>query len=273
MTAGPVNLGPGDLIDIGVFNSPELTTRVRVTSEGDITFPLLGKVHLVGMTPADVQGLLHDRLIAADLVKDPQVAVFVAEYANQAVYVLGEVGKPGAYPIMGSHRLYDFVSAAGGFTLRAGKSIVITRHAHPDAPEIVRFSRDPNFSAGNPDIGAGDTVYVKPAGVVYVVGDVNKPGGFLMDSEEQMTVVQAIAIAEGTKSTAKLGSAELIRNTDHGRTGTPVNLKKVLRLQAQDLVLHDQDILYIPNSALKSGLDKGMTSALGAAVGAAIYHF
>ena len=84
-TAGPVNLGPGDLIVISVFDSPDLATRVRINSSGEITFPLLGKLLVGGMTPQALQTLIHDRLVSADLVKNPQVAVFVEEYTNQGV--------------------------------------------------------------------------------------------------------------------------------------------------------------------------------------------
>ncbi len=272
-TDGPVNLGPGDLIDISVFDSPDLATRVRVGSSGEITFPLLGKLLVGGMTPQAVQNLIRDRLVAADLVKDPQVAVFVEEYTNQGVFILGEVTKPGVYPLMGSHQLFDFISAAGGFTPVAGKSIVITRHSNPLTPEIVRFSRDPNFAAGNPQIEAGDTVYVGKADVVYVVGDVNKPGGYLMVSDQNMTVMEAIATAEGTKFTAAVGSVRLIRKTNEGRTETALNIKEIFELKSADPVLHNQDIIYIPRSGAKVGLQSFLTYGVSAAVGAAIYRF
>ncbi len=272
-TGGPVNLGAGDLLDISVFDSPELTTRVRVGGDGEVTFPLLGQLLVGGMTPQQVQDLIRERLVSGDLVKDPQVAVFVSEYASQTVFILGEVNHPGAYPLMGSHRLFDFISAAGGFTLRAGKTIIITRHADPLAPETVRFSRDPDFAGGNPAIDAGDTVYVKQAGVVYVVGDVIKPGGFLMPSEENVTVMQALAIAEGTKPTAALGSVRLIRKTDQGPVETIVNIKQIFQASGQDPTLQDQDILYVPRSAAKVGLQSFMTYGMAAAVGAIIYRF
>ena len=272
-TAGPVNLGAGDLLDISVFDAPELTTRVRVSSNGEITFPLLGVLLVTGMTPEQVQGIIRRRLLSGDLMKDPQVAVFVSEYANQAVFVMGEVNKPGAYPLMGPHRLFDFVSEAGGFTQRAGKSIIITRHSNPQAPETVRFARDPDFAAGNPEIDASDTVYVRPAGVVYVVGDVVKPGGFVMDSDDNMTVLQALAIAEGTKSTAALGSVRLLRKTGEGRTEITVNVKQLVRLQGQDPVLQDQDILYVPRSVTKVAIQSFLTYGVAAAAAAAIYRF
>ena len=272
-TAGPVKIGPGDLLDIGVFDSPELATRERVGSDGEISFPLLGKLQVGDMSPLQVQSLIRERLVSGDLVKSPQVSVFVEEYTNQGVFVLGEVSKPGVYPLIGSHQLFDFISAAGGLTPIAGKSIIITRHSNPQAPETVHFSRDPNFAAGNPQIEAGDTVYVSKAGVVYVVGEVNKPGGFLMVSDQNMSVMEALATAEGAKFTAALGSVRLIRKTDQGRTETAINIKHIFELDGQDPLLHDQDILYVPRSGLKVGVQSFLTFGVSAATSAMIYRF
>ena len=201
------------------------------------------------------------------------MAVFVEEYTNQGVFILGEVTKPGVYPLIGSHHLFDFISAAGGFTPVAGKSIIITRHSNPLAPEVVHFSRDPNFAGGNPAIEAEDTVYVGKAAVVYVVGEVNKPGGFLMVSDQNMTVMEALATAEGTKFTAALGSVRLIRKTDQGRTETKINIKHIFELDGHDPTLHDQDILYVPRSSGKVATQSFLTYGISAAVGAAIYRF
>ncbi len=273
LTSGPVNLGSGDLLDISVFDSPELATRVRVGSNGEITFPLIGKLAIAGMTPLQVQDLIRQRLILENLVKDPQVSVFVSEFANQAVFILGEVTRPGAYPLIGSHRLFDLISEAGGFTARAGRSIIITRRAAPQMPENIRFVRDPDFSAGNPAIDAGDTVYVRRAGVFYVVGDVIKPGGFLMDAEDEVSVMQALATAEGTKPTAALGSVRLLRKTGQGRVETTINIKQIVRSEGAEPALHDQDILYVPRSAAKVAVESFLTYGVAAAVGAAIYRF
>ncbi len=266
-TAGPVNLGAGDLLDISVFDSPELTTRVRVSSNGEITFPLLGELLVAGMTPEQVQGIIRERLLSGDLMKDPQVAVFVSEYANQTVFVMGEVNQPGAYPLMGSHHLFDFVSEAGGFTQRAGKSIIITRHSNPHAPETVRFSRDPDFAAGNPEIDASDTVYVRPAGVVYVVGDVVKPGGFVMDSDDNMTVLQAwpsLRVRSPQRPWGQCGC--YAKPARDGPRSQSISIR--LFEQGPDPALHDQDILYVPRSAAKVGMQSFMTYGIAAAVGA-----
>jgi polysaccharide biosynthesis/export protein len=273
ITSGPVHLGPGDLLDIGVFDSPELTTHARVTSEAEISFPLVGKLHVGGLTPLEVQNLIREQLIAGDFVKDPQVEVFVTEYANQAIYVFGEVTKPGAYPLVGDHRLFDLITAAGGFSPRAGKTITITHHENPSSPQVVRFSRHPNLAADNIEIAAGDTINVGQAGVVYIVGNVQHPGGFLLDGDEQLSVIQALALAAGSRPGAAMKNARIVRTTAQGRQQIVVNLNKILASKNPDVILQDQDILYVPNSVLRSGLNRGTDAAVQATVGAAIYRW
>jgi polysaccharide export outer membrane protein len=273
ITAEPVNLAPGDLLEISVFDSLELTTHTRVTSQGVISFPLLGKLQVGGLTPQEAQNLIREQLVKGDFVKDPQVAVFVAEYANQAVYVLGEVSKPGAYPLVGGHRLFELISAAGGFSARAGKTITITRQASFDSPQVIRFSRQPNLAVDNVEIGARDTINVGQAGVVYVVGNVLHPGGFLLDGDQQLSVIQALALAAGTKPGTAMKSARIVRTTPQGRQNIAVDLNKLLASKSPDLFLQDQDILYVPNSALRSGVNRGIDAAVQATVGAAIYRW
>lgn len=268
-TAAPVKLGPGDLLDITVFDSPELTTHARITSEGEISFPLLGTVHVGGLSPQATQELISERLVKGDFVRVPAVSVFVAEYASQAVYVIGEVMRPGPYPLMGSHRLVDFISAAGGFTARAGKILTITTHADPDHPRSIDFGSTGNDT--NPEINAGDSITISQAGIVYVLGDVTRPGGFMLNRDETLTVMQALALAEGTLSTAAKSSAKLIRTTPKGREEIPVNLKAVLKSKTIDLAMQSNDILFVPGSTTK-GVIKGVETVLPAAAAASIYR-
>lgn len=272
MTSGPVKLSPGDLLDISVFASSELTTHVRVSSDGVISFPLLGKVRVSGMMPEEVQDLIRDQLMKRDLVKDPQVSVFVLEYSAQAVYVLGEVTRPGAYPVVGSHQLSDFISVAGGFTPRAGKTITVTRQANDQTPDVIRFSRAPSVGGANPQVNAGDTIYVGQAGVVYVVGDVVRPGGFVLDSDQKLTVMKVMALAEGTKPTASVKGARLVRNTANGREETPIDLRKIFRAKAADIELQDQDIVLIPSSTVHIAVFRSLDAAQAVA-GAVIYRW
>jgi polysaccharide biosynthesis/export protein len=269
MTAAPVHISPGDLLEIGVFDTPELAGKVRVNSDGDITLPLVGALHIGGLSPEQVESLLASSLHDENFVKDAQVSVFVAEYASQAVYVLGEVVKPGPYPLMGSHRLLDFISAAGGFTPRAGKTITLKTSADPDHPKTIGpASAEKDL---NPEIAAGDSILISQAGIVYVLGDVNRPGGFMLDRQDSLTIIQALALAEGTVSTAAQSSAKLIRTTANGRQEIPVNLKAILKSKNTDLAMQSNDILFVPGSTVK-GVLKNAESLAPVAASALIYR-
>jgi polysaccharide biosynthesis/export protein len=269
MTAAPVQLSPGDLLDIGVFDTPELSGRVRVNSKGEVTLPLIGALHVGGLAPEEVQQSIARHLKEGDFVRDPQVSVFVVEYANQAVYVIGEVVRPGPYPLMGSHRLLDFIAAAGGLTPVASKTVTLKSVANPAHLRTVELS-----SAGedaNPELAAGDTVVVSQAGMVYCLGDVRRPGGFLLNGGNALSVIQILALAEGTTSTASLSEARLIRTNPQGRQEISINLKKILKSRATDLKLQADDILFVPGSKTKNTL-MTVQSVLPAAAGATIYR-
>src|SRR6202140_4263490 len=123
--AGPI--GAGDLVEMSVFDTPELSGKLRVSNTGDISLPLVGSLHVAGLKADDVQTLIRRKFIEGGFLKDPQVTVFVVEYATQGVSVLGEVKTPGIYPAFGSHHLLDYISVAGGLTPSAGTTITITR--------------------------------------------------------------------------------------------------------------------------------------------------
>jgi polysaccharide biosynthesis/export protein len=268
--AGPI--GAGDLIEMSVFDTPELSGKLRVSNTGDISLPLVGSLHVAGLKADDVQSLIRRKFIDGGFLKDPQVTVFVAEYATQGVSVLGEVKSPGIYPAFGSHHLLDYISVAGGLTSLAGTTITITRVGHPDAPENVKISasaasRPPN----NPEILPGDSIFVERTGLIYVIGEVARPGGFPLNHDQHLTILQAIALAQGTSYTAAKGSAKIIRTTPQGRQEIPVNLKNILTAKAPDESLQDNDILFVPSSATKATL-KNMETILPVAASATIYR-
>jgi polysaccharide export outer membrane protein len=221
------------------------------------------------LSPEQVQHLVATRLHDENFVKDAQVSVFVAEYASQVVYVIGEVVKPGPYPLMGSHRMLDFISAAGGYTARAGKTIAIKTLSNPDHPLTIGPASAEKDA--NPEIAAGDSIIISQAGIVYVLGDVKRPGGFMLDREDTLTIMQALSLAEGTLSTAARASAKLIRTTAKGREEIPVNLKAILKSKSTDLAMQSNDILFVPGSVAKSVL-QGVETVLPAAAAASIYR-
>ena len=272
--ASPADLriGVGDLLEIAVFGAPDFDRMVRVSSSGEVTLPLVGPVKLAGTTTAEAEKLLEKKLLDGGFFNDPHVSVFEKEYQTQGVSVLGEVQKPGIYPMLGSHKLFDVISASGGTTPKAGNQVTIThRDRNQPSQNLTLAGNGSDSTSNNPDILPGDTVVIQKAGVVYVVGDVHMPGGFVMD-KPQLTVLQALAMAQGANSTAKLDKAKLIRRNGNERQEVPIELKKILSSKSPDLNLQADDILFVPNSAAKSAMHRGLEAIVQAATGVAIYH-
>jgi polysaccharide export outer membrane protein len=269
--SGPaLRLGAGDLVEVGVYNVPELTTKARVSSTGEIYLPLIDYVHVSGLTAEEAEGLIQKRLSDGGFVKNPHVTLFVDQYASQGASVLGEVARPGVYPVPGEQRLFDLISAAGGFTEKAGRSIRVTHREQPDKPITVPLSRNVTDNPeSNIPVLPGDTIIVRKADLVYVVGDVGRPSGFLMDSGH-LTVLQAIALAGGTTRTANLGGTRIIHRGPDGLSETPVELKKILRAKAPDVAMQADDILFVPTSATRALAGRAMEAAMQAATAASI---
>ncbi|HEX4487532.1 MAG TPA: polysaccharide biosynthesis/export family protein [Terriglobales bacterium] len=268
----PLEISSGDLLDLNFFDTPELSTKARVDERGHVTLPLGGELSLAGMTAARAGEAIEVHFRQSDILKDPHVAVTVLEYATQGVTVLGEVRNPGIYPLLGPHSLLDLISAAGGLTPNAGKAVTITHRANPEHPEVVSLDSKASVNADlNPDIEPRDTIMVAHAGVVYVVGDVGKPGGFLIETNDHLTVLQAIALAQGTNKTAALNRARLIRKTSTERLELPMPLKKILSSQAEDPMLLDGDILFVPSSQEKNFAYRSMEAAIQMATGVVMY--
>ena len=270
-SAPAMRLDAGDLLEITTFDTPELSGKFRVDSRGEISLPIGGAVRVRGLTAEQTATAVERWFRDRDILKNPHVTVLVLEYATQGVSVLGEVKTPGIYSLAGKHGVLDVISMAGGLTAYASKSVSITHKAPPW--EMVTV----NLAGGNGDelqndveVQPGDRIVVLRAGVVYVIGDVGKPGGYLIEGKETITVVQALALAQGVNRTAK-ANGSLIRNTPGGRTETQLALNKILANQAADPKLQDGDIVFVPVSAAKDWTSKGISAALQMAVGMVIY--
>lgn len=271
-SGGSGKIGPGDLLEVTVFDTPELSGKARVSNAGEVSLPLVGMLHVNGMTTDQAQKLVANALISKQLVKDPQVSVFVAEYATQGVSVLGEVKHPGIFPSLGQHRLLDYISLAEGLTPMAGTSVTITPRGSAQPRTLTLPSISSPTPEQNPEILPGDTIFVAKTGLVYVVGDVARPGGFALDHDQHLTVLQAIALAQGVNGTAAKSKARLIRKTATGSQEIPVNLAKIMHSGEGDLPLQDNDILFVPDSKTKSAL-KATQGAIAGIATASIYHF
>ena len=284
-------IGPEDVLDIDVFNVSELSKTVRVANDGTISLALLGPVRAAGRTTEQLRKDLEARW-AKTYLENPQVTIFVKEFHAQPISIIGAVERPGLYQLTGPRSLIEVLSMAGGLAKRsgspAGRFVLVTRRDEfgelkpvegmrrlaPDKVEIdlnkLFYSRQ---DALNIPIKPLDIVSVTKADIVYVVGDVKKPGGFVLEDRENLTVLQAVAMAEGLNGTAAKRSARIIRQTPDGtRTEIPVNLGKILSGKSQDMVLAANDILFVPNSAAKSVARRGAEAVVGTLSGIMIYR-
>ena len=265
-----VRLGAGDLIEVSVYNVPELQTKARVSNAGDVYLPLIDYVHVDGLTQAEAQALIEKRLSDGGFVRNPHVSIFVDDASSQGVTVIGEVQKPGIYPDVADRKLYEIVSEAGGFTTSASRKIAILRR---NQPQPIRVDLPRNLAddpSGNVDIMPGDTITVPRAPIIYVVGDVSRPSGLLVDNGT-LTVLQALALAGGTNHTAKLSGARIIRKTSAGMMETKIEIKKMLEAKIPDVTLHADDILFVPVSGARVFAGRSFEAAMAMATAVTIY--
>ncbi len=263
-------LGPGDLIDMSVYNVPELTTKARISNSGEVYLPLVDYVHIAGLTQEEAQSVIEKRLEDGGFVRNPHVTIFVDEATSQGITILGEVGKPGIYPDLPGHKLYDVISLAGGFTNSSSRKIAIIRRSSRDPIRIDLPRNLADDLSGNVDVLPGDTITVPRAPIIYVVGDVGRPSGLLVDNGT-LTVLQALALAGGTNHTAKMNAVRIIRKGPNGATETLVQLKKMLEAKAPDVTLQADDILFIPVSGAKVAAARTAEAAFAMATSVGIY--
>jgi polysaccharide export outer membrane protein len=265
-----LKLGGGDLIEVNVYNVPELSTKARVGNSGDVYLPLIDYVHVGDLSIDEAQTLIEKRLGDGGFVRNPHVTIFVDESASQGVTVLGEVSKAGIYPDLGDHKLYEIISEAGGFSPTASRKISIFRHNQPQPIHLELPRNLGDDQSANVEVLPGDTILVPRAPIIYVVGDVGRPSGLLVDNGT-LTVLQALALAGGTNRTAKMGGVRIIHKGSPGVTETPVPLKKMLEAKAPDVTLQADDILFVPVSGAKVAAGRTIDAAVTAATALSIY--
>jgi polysaccharide export outer membrane protein len=269
----PAPIAPGDLIDISEYHTPEFHTATRVAAAGTVTLPMINEVQVGGMDEKAAAHAIESALAAKGMLLHPLVFVMVTAYAGQDVSVLGEVTHPGVYPFTYHHRLLDLISAASGLSPNAGR-LVNVFHANDSKtahPIVLDPSGTDTAADHNPELSPGDTVQVSRAGLVYVVGDVIRPGGFAVDPTQGLTVVQALTLAWGPSQNAATGNAVLIREQKGGRTLTRLNLNRMLHGQDPDQPILDRDILYIPDSEAKYLWNRTLEAAIQSTLGVTIY--
>jgi polysaccharide export outer membrane protein len=274
-------LGPEDVINIEVFNLPELAKTVRIANDGKVSLPLIGRVQAAGLTTEQFRQALAEKW-GENYLQDPQVTVFVSEFKAKPVSIIGAVEKPGLYPLTGQRTLIEMLSMAGGFGKRpsspAGRTVLVTRKGgfgnlppvdgmHVRGPDQIEVDLNrllyTKNEALNIEIKPLDIISVSKADVVYVTGAVKRPGGFVLEDRPTMTVLQAIAMAEGLTQTSAKRSARILRtNPDGSKTDLPINLADVLKGKAPDATLAANDILFVPDSKKKMVSQRATDAAI-----------
>jgi len=345
-------IGNGDLLDISVFDVPELSKEVRVSQTGTISIPLIPvRLRLAGLSETQAEEKIAELLEANGLVSHPEVGVAVKEHRSQPITVVGAVQHPMVYQADRDVTLLEVLAEAGGIANDAGDTVIVTRRrlatfievanpqsttaptasgsgqpppldspatpepaqknpgatpqapSFPSAEELTHANSpapsaapDATTSPSNPDsttitvnlnellesgdtrnnipLHAGDVVTVPHAGIVYVLGAVSRPGGFVVSNDRtQLTTLKVLSLAGGLTSFAKTQNAVILRKDDTGKqTETPVDLKKVLNRQSEDISMHPSDILFIPDDKTKQALVKAAEIALGIGTAVAVFR-
>ena len=279
-------ISPDDVLDIYVLDVPELSRQYRVSPSGTVQMPLLEQaLPAAGKKQTEFADSVAQALRERELVEKPHITVTIAASRTKSVAIMGSVKMPQIYPVFGRTTLLDVLSQAQGLTDDASRIAVISRGEigakaakSTEKAETVDLKKllESGDPADNVDIYPGDRVTVPRAGIVYVAGAVNKPGGFtIKPTGEGMTVLQAVALAEGAKSTAVSSKTIVIRadaSAPGGRRQIPLDLKQILIGKAQDQILQANDILFLPDSPSKRAFRRGLEAALQTGTGIAIYR-
>ena len=269
-----LSVGPGDELDVSVYGVPELSQHVRVDTSGDIHLLLIEPTHVEGLSSEEAQAVIEKQLVDGRFVKNPHVTIFLKEFTNESVSVVGEVSKPGNYPALTTRHLYDAFQEAGGLTPTAGK-VSITHPGQLDNPTVITLSSEPAKSAhANVEILPGDTISVSKAPIVYVMGEVTKPGGYVLTDDSnvegsRLTVMRVMALASGPMHGAALNRSRVIRRTPQGLQELPIRLKQIMAGKEPDITLQAEDILYVPGGRNGTYL----SNVLSTVTAAAIYRF
>jgi len=265
----PFLISPGDVLSIQVFDTPQLSENIRVDENGYVALPLGGLVKVSGLTPKDAAAAIEQQLITGQVMLQPYVSVAVTQYAVQGVTVGGEVNRPGIYSLYGPHSLYDVLSSAGGPTVNEGSDIRIGHQGDPAHPLVVDV-HSANYSEiqRTTMVMPGDTVIVSKADLIYVVGDVGRPGSLPIQYGVPLSILNVIGLAQGLNRTAASKHASIIRQ--HGSTveTIPVDLDAVMHSKAPNSMLMASDILVVPRSGAKVFMEYALPSFTSSVTGA-----
>jgi len=282
-------LGPEDHITVRVFAADDIPDRpAQIANDGTVTLPMVGQVHAAGLTVDQLQAALVTAY--KKFFKDPQVTVQVNDFRSQPVAVAGNVNTPGVVQLRGNRNLMEVIGQAGGLRADAGDSVLITRDLSEGAIPVSGAFTDPTgkysvahidirsiMSGKDPDgnilIKPHDVITVPRARMVYVLGNVNRPGGYVMTENETVSLTQAVALAGGWSQNAKLSGTRILRASGGAeREQIRADIKKIMENKSPDLQMRADDILYVPNSFGRELGTRGLEAAIGTGAALAVFH-
>jgi polysaccharide biosynthesis/export protein len=268
-----LRLAPGFMLGLNVLDDADFTGSYRIDELGNLYLPIVGNMHVAGKTISEARAQIRNRLLRDAILKDPQVILTLLEYTAPEVTIIGEVGSPGRYPLLAPHKLVDVLTFAGGPTTMAGNEIQIMHGSLGSKPALIHYSKgsDPKL-VENVLVYPGDTIQVKRAGIVYVLGAVNRPGGYLMQEENTLNILQAISLANGTSVSAKTSTIYVLRkNADGTVENIALPYKKIIQGKYANMQLRSQDIVYMPASMIKTIFANSGQAIFSSAATSAIY--
>jgi len=303
-TADAYRLGPGDEVVIRVLDVEEISDKPqRIDSRGNLSLPLVGRVAAAGSTVEELEKDLIERL--GRYLRDPQVTLTLAEVRSQPVSVLGAVNKPGVHQIENTKTLVEMLSLAGGLREDAGHTIKITRRAesgpiplagaHADSSgrfSVAEVNVREVIEARRPEdnivIRPRDVISVPRAEMVYVIGEVEKSGGFVLEDRQSVSVLQALSLAGGLTDVAAIERARILRGGEAdrgseadgggethrggGRLEIAVDLKAIMAGKSPDVALEREDILFVPRSGKRAASQAVKRAAVGTLSGIAVWR-
>lgn len=265
-------IGAADGVSIQVLEAPELTQHVRVTDSGFIPLIVGGSVKIGGMAPSKAADAIAQALKSGNYLLNPHVTVTVDQYATQNVTVMGQVKQPGSYPIGTPRSVIDVLALAGGMTDLADRRITVERQSSKDTVQYFLSNQSKAALDGNALVYPGDIVLVAKIDVVYVMGDVPRPGGYPMSTNDgKLSLLEAVSLAGSAMPHAVPNSTRLIRKLADGtHVEMQVALGTMQKGKEKDILLQPDDIIYIPFSFMKN-MATNLSGIIAAAGSAAIY--
>lgn len=283
-------LGPDDTVKIWALGVDEISDKpVRIDTSGYVDLPLIGRVQAAGMSVEQFEAVLLKRLQSE--VKDPRVSVELVDFGSQPVTIMGAVNQPGVHQLQGRKTLAEVISLAGGLKPDCGPRINITRSLKYGSIPLLNAKSDPTgkfstaevnvrelMDAKNPalniPIQPDDVISVPQAEMVYVIGEVKKPGEILLSSKSGVSVLEALSAAEGLSGTPSAAHSKILRPVpgQTQRQEIALDLKKILAGKGEDVELRPNDILFVPTNTPKKALTRAAEAAVQTATGVVIWR-